>query len=311
MTDNVARNGPARGPLPSLMDRDWDCLVVGGGPAGLTSALYLARFRRKVLVIDAGDSRAAAIPRTHNHPGFIDGISGEALLHALRTQAQGYGGQIARGTVQSVERREVGFVAKTTLGKVRASRLIVATGIKDTSPEIEGSDPAAIHEVVRFCPVCDGFEAVDRKIAVYGPSQHAIEKARFLRVYSRHVHIIPRTSDNGEGHDEAISRSHVPPCRFVVTPDGVAVTLVDGNTLKFDVLYPAMGCEVHSGLAAALGARVTGPGLLVVNDKQETTVAGIYAAGDVVSDLHQLVVAEAHAAIAATAIHNGLPYVFR
>jgi thioredoxin reductase (NADPH) len=164
---------------------------------------------------------------------------------------------------------------------------------------------------VRFCPVCDGFEAVDRKIAVYGPSQHAVEKARFLRVYSRDVHLIQTAPDDREGQDEAISRSLVPPRRFSVTSDGVAVTLIDGKTLKFDVLYPALGCEVHSGLAAALGARVTGLGLLVVNDKQETTVAGIYAAGDVVSDLHQLVVAEAHAAIAATAIHNGLPYVYR
>jgi thioredoxin reductase (NADPH) len=164
------------------MDRAWDCLVIGGGPAGLTSALYLARFRRKVLVIDAGNSRAAAIPRTHNHPGFIEGISGAALLDALRTQAQNYGGQITCGTVQSVERHNAGFVAKTTLGEVTASRLIVATGIKDICPAVEGSDPVAIREAVRFCPVCDGFEAVDRKIAVYGPSQHAVEKARFLRV---------------------------------------------------------------------------------------------------------------------------------
>jgi thioredoxin reductase (NADPH) len=195
------------------MDRDWDCLVIGGGPAGLTSALYLylARFRRKVLVIDAGNSRAAAIPRTHNHPGFIEGISGEALLDALRTQAQNYGGQIAWGTVQSMERHNAGFVAKTTLGEVTASRLIVATGIKDICPEVEGSDPVAIREAVRFCPVCDGFEAVDRKIGVYGPSQQAVEKARFLRVYSREVHLIPSGPDDHEGHDEAISWSPVPP----------------------------------------------------------------------------------------------------
>jgi thioredoxin reductase (NADPH) len=232
-------------------------------------------------------------------------------LDALRTQAQNYGGQIAWGTVQSMERHNAGFVAKTTLGEVTASRLIVATGIKDICPEVEGSDPVAIREAVRFCPVCDGFEAVDRKIGVYGPSQQAVEKARFLRVYSREVHLIPSGPDDHEGHDEAISWSPVPPCRFTVTSDGVAVSLIDGKTLNFDVLYPALGCEVQSDLAAALGARVTGPGLLVVNDKQETTVAGIYAVGDVVSDLHQLVVAEAHGAIAATAIHNGLPYVFR
>jgi thioredoxin reductase (NADPH) len=293
------------------VNRHWDCLVIGGGPAGLTSALYLARFRRTVLVIDAGNSRAAAIPRSHNHPGFIDGISGAALLHALRTQAANYGAEIAGGTVQSVERHKSGFAAQTTLGEVTASRLIVATGITDKSPEIEGNDPDAIREAVRFCPVCDGFEAVDRKIAVYGPPAHAIDKARFLRVYSRDVHLIPSSPDDGECNDEAVAHSRAPASRFVVTSDGVAVSLTDGRTLTFDVLYPAMGCEIHSDLVRAMGARITKPGYLVVDDKQETTVEGIYAAGDVVSDLHQLVVAEAHAAIAATAVHNSLPYAFR
>jgi thioredoxin reductase (NADPH) len=83
--------------------------------------------------------------------------------------------------------------------------------------------------------------------------------------------------------------------------------LVDGRTMNFDLLYPTMGCIVHSDLATALGANSNEVGCLLVDGKQQTTVPGIYAAGDVVSDLHQLVVAEAHAAIAATAIHNSLP----
>ena len=84
-----------------------------------------------------------------------------------------------------------------------------------------------------------------------------------------------------------------------------------GQRLEFDVLYPALGCEVHSGLAKSLGANCTSSGFLEVNDRQMTSVDGLYAAGDVVSDLHQLSVAEGHAAIAATAIHNSLPRNFR
>ncbi len=80
-----------------LAAQTYDCLVVGGGPAGLTAALYLARFRRRVLVIDAGNSRAASIPRSHNHPGFADGIPGEVLLSTLRTQAEEYGAEIVVG----------------------------------------------------------------------------------------------------------------------------------------------------------------------------------------------------------------------
>src|SRR3954453_12777931 len=93
-----------------------DCLVIGGRPAGLTAALYLARFRRRVLVIDAGKSRAASIPRSHNHPGFVDGVCGDVLLRTLRTQAEEYGAKIVAGNVLSLEKTTDGFAADTTIG---------------------------------------------------------------------------------------------------------------------------------------------------------------------------------------------------
>ena len=105
----------------NLAAATYDCLVVGGGPAGLTAALYLARFRRRVLVIDAGKSRAASIPRSHNHPGFADGISGDVLLRTLRTQAEEYGAKIVVGNVLSLERTTDGFAADTTIGPVLAA----------------------------------------------------------------------------------------------------------------------------------------------------------------------------------------------
>ena len=85
-----------------------DCLVVGGGPAGLTAAIYLARFRRNFRVIDAGDSRASWIPLSHNHAGFPDGISGDALLARMRAQAERYGAVIERGEVSRLERLDGG-----------------------------------------------------------------------------------------------------------------------------------------------------------------------------------------------------------
>src|SRR4051794_22466512 len=94
-----------------------DCLVIGGGPAGLTAALYLARFRRRVVLLDSGTSRAASIPTTHNHPGFSDGISGEALLRTLRAQAQRYGAVLMAGTVTSLVRAAEEFEAVSTIGK--------------------------------------------------------------------------------------------------------------------------------------------------------------------------------------------------
>jgi thioredoxin reductase (NADPH) len=150
---------------------------------------------------------------------------------------------------------------------------------------------------------------VGKRIAVYGPPEHAASKARFLRVYSASVTLILTTMDGMPGECEYQVASS-PAARFSTHNGKIRVTLQDGNELNFDVLYPAIGCEVHSELASRLGACTGDNGCLTVDTKQQTTLEGLYAAGDVVSDLHQLVVAEGHAAVAATAIHNSLPFRF-
>ena len=289
-----------------------DCLVVGGGPAGLTAAIYLARFRRRVIVVDSGKSRAAAIPKSHNHPGFPDGISGEALLRTLRIQTEEYGGKIVYGTVELLKTRADGFAADTTAGTILAPRVLIATGITDKCPDIEAVDEAGLRDMVRYCPVCDGFEARDKKIAVYGPPREASGKAQFLRVYSSAVTLVPNmaapANANGDGDFEMASS---PAATIAVVENGIEVALTDGRVMQFDILYPALGSEVHSDLATRLGAKCNDVGCLIVDNKQQTSVPALYAAGDVVSDLHQLVVAEGHAAIAATAIHNSLPLNLR
>src|SRR3954466_9471349 len=144
----------------------WDCLVIGGGPAGLTAALFLARFRRTVLVIDGGRSRAAGIPRSHNHPGFIDGISGETLLQTLRKQASQYGAEIKSGNVVSLEVTDDGFKAQTEAGEFGAACVVLAAGIADVCPDIINPSSTSETGHIRYCPGCDGFEAADKKIAV-------------------------------------------------------------------------------------------------------------------------------------------------
>ena len=142
-----------------------------------------------------------------------------------------------------------------------------------------------------------------------GPPGRAATKAEFLRPYSRLVTILPLGTDDGPRAtcpDQEIETAPTPRS-FRQTPSGVEVKLCDGSSRSFDVLYAALGCAVSSELATALGAHTNDAGTLDVDAKQQTSVTGIYAAGDVVSDLHQLCVAEAHAAVAATAIHNSLP----
>jgi len=291
----------------------WDCLVIGGGPAGLTGAIYLGRYRRRVLVFDAGTSRASTIPESHNYPAFALGISGRQLLTRLREQAAFYGVDVRAGKIDGLAKDGETFLARSGDATVQAASVLLATGITDKSPALPGLDDAVSHAAVRYCPICDGYEAMDRSIAVLGPMEEAAAKAVFLRTYSKSVTVLPvdgGSRPRGEALPADIEVAPTP-VAFRRTRKGVAAKMPDGAWREFDVLYPALGCTVHSRLATALGARSTAASFLVVDSKQQTCVAGLYAAGDVVSDLHQLSVAEGHAAIAATAIHNALPHNFR
>lgn len=296
---------------------DVECLIIGGGPAGLTAAIYLARYRRRAVVIDSGESRAALIPETHNYPGFPDGIGGPELLQALAEQAQTYGITIVRDRVATLLKQQDGFVATGSGNETRARRVVLATGLVDNSPSLPGLQAAIDDGLVRYCPICDGFEAGDLRICVLGAADDACGKAIFLRTFSKSVTLL--TLD-GKAGCEATSRNlsgagvdhpGSPVVAMERQSDGVAATLGDGSRMVFDVIYPVLGCEVRSELGTALGARHNDVGCLEVDAHQQTTVKGLYAIGDVVSDLHQIAVGTGHAAIAATHMHNSLPHNFR
>jgi len=295
------------------MPDTYDCLIVGAGPAGLTAAIYLARYRRKVIVIDSGKSRAAWIPKTHNYPGFEDGISGKLLLSKLREQAGEYGAELRQGKVTKLEEARDGFVATADGKTIAARRVIMATGIVDETPSLPGLRDAVYEGSLRFCPICDGYEARDQKIAVLGHAETAWRKALFLRTYSKDVTFLC-IDDPDDAPAECLKALHEAnvafpsECATDIDRNGekIVAVLESGKRMEFDVLYPALGCEVRSGLVTKLGAKANETGNLLVNDCQLTSVKGIYAAGDVVSDLHQISVALGHATIAATKIHNEL-----
>ncbi|MCW5680463.1 MAG: NAD(P)/FAD-dependent oxidoreductase [Xanthobacteraceae bacterium] len=295
------------------MSDAYDCLIVGGGPAGLTAAIYLARYRRRVLVIDAGRSRAAWIPTSHNYPGFEDGISGKALLAKLREHAEEYGAEIRKGEVSKLEEARDGFVTTADGKTIAAKRIVMATGIIDETPSLPGLRDAVYEGALRFCPICDGYEARDQRIAVLGDVETGWKKALFLRTYSKDVTLLciddpAKASAEARRAMEEAAVTLSPECAVDIDRAGKGITAVleSGKRMQFDVLYPALGCEVRSTVATALGAKANETGNLIVDDCQRTSVRGIYAAGDVVSDLHQISVGIGHAAIAATKIHNEL-----
>ena len=286
-----------------------DIVIIGAGPAALTAATYLGRFRRQAVVLDGGKPRARWIPKSHNMPGFPAGISGVEILAQLRAQAVRYGAQIRSAHVKSLVRTEDGFEVALGTGRLRARYVLLATGVKDHLPPIEGAAEAVLRSVVRICPICDAFEAIGKRIAVISDDDRGVREAEFLTTYSNHVTLIAM-ADIAAFSRQRLQSAGINSVRaswseLNVRSDGLHLHSA-GGPMTFDVAYSALGSTPQDEIASALGAaRDSGNGL-TVNEHQQTSVPALYAAGDVVRGLNQIAVAAAEGAIAATDIHNRL-----
>ncbi|THD77130.1 MAG: NAD(P)/FAD-dependent oxidoreductase [Phenylobacterium sp.] len=291
-----------------------DCVVVGAGPAGLTAAIYLARFRREVRVIDAGASRAARIPLSHNHPGFPDGVRGKTLLARMRRQAERYGAVIEAGHVEDLAGAGEGFRLTTAEGEIAARTVLLATGVADIEPELPGLEAAVAKGLIRICPICDGYETIGTRVGVIGRDGHAAREAIFLTTYAAETALI----HVGRAEDlPAAQRAELAAAGVEVIEAPVASVALDHRRIsavcfgpdaprRFDSLYSAFGVAPRTRLALKAGATADDSGRLVVGEHQETSVPGLYAAGDVVRGLNQISTAAGEGAIAATDIHNRL-----
>ncbi|HUR87844.1 MAG TPA: NAD(P)/FAD-dependent oxidoreductase [Ramlibacter sp.] len=291
-----------------------DCLVIGGGPAGLMAAVYLGRFKRRCVVIDEGKSRLAVIPKTRNVLGFPDGIAGEDLLVRMREHAARFGAKLEIGRVERLARTGEGFEAHAGSAQFRAPFVILATGAHDVEPEVTGLAESLKSGHVRYCPVCDGFETQGKKVAVLGREVHGLRESNFVAGFDNEVTWLSLGTQSKceeaqlqQLRDAGVNVVEHQPRHIHCDPQtGVEVEFTDGRRMFFDVLYPALGLRHASELATALGAKANDIGQLEVSSHFESTVPGLYAVGDVASGLNQINVAAGEAAVAATAIHNRL-----
>ncbi|KQW83060.1 NAD(P)/FAD-dependent oxidoreductase [Brevundimonas sp. Root1279] len=290
---------------------DPEVLIIGAGPAGLTAATYLARFRRRVLVADAGAPRACWIPLSHNMPGFPQGITGDAILRRMTEQALEYDAVIEGGVVETLTQDGDGFAATLNGRTVRVRAVLLATGVIDHHPNLPGVERAIERALVRICPICDGYEATDKAVAVIGEDDKGVREAAFLRTYSDRVtliHVGPAEAltANGELERLGIELIRAPIDNVQLEGDRVTALSWGGTFRTFDLVYSALGTSPNAELAEGLGARIGEDGRLYVDAHQQTSIKMLYAAGDVVRGLNQIAVAGAEAAVAATAIHNCL-----
>jgi thioredoxin reductase (NADPH) len=296
---------------------DLDCLIIGGGPAGLTAAVYLARFHLKVMVVDAGKSRASLIPCTRNHAGYPEGISGQELLDRMKAQAQKYGVAIENGRVTRLDRIEDGFEAEWGSGKISARTVLLATGVANRRPPMDEDlhDQALAKGLIRYCPICDGYEVTDKKVGVIGSDSHGVAEAIFLRGYTADVTLIApdKAMDLHQQDWDRLEQLGIHsvdgPCHAVAADGKCIMVDTAEGTYRFDSLYPALGSDTHSDLADMLGAKLSETGCIIVDSHQRTNVPGLYAAGDVVIGLDQISHAMGEGGVAATTIRNDLTKV--
>lgn len=294
---------------------EYDCAVIGGGPGGLVSALYLSRFKRRVLLVDAGHSRAQWIPKIRNLIGHTKGLSGLKLLKKLKQQVLQYKTNWVQGEAQ-VFRFKKGFRIDVNGDQYTARAVVLATGMKDKQPPVDNLPELRRRNVLAYCPICDGYEHMDRRIGILVNSASGLKKAAFLSRYSKNIFLFqvqrftvrPRQrqwlSENGfrlfEGELESLNLK-VRPKR------GLAVKMKGKSEVLVDVAYVALGVDFNPKTTEHLkGLRKNKEGFILTTSHQETSIPNLYAVGDCVSSLAQVSVAVGQAALAATRIHNSL-----
>lgn len=299
------------------MDGQWDCIIVGAGPAGLAAALYMARFRRRVLVVHDGRSRALRIPMTHNVPGFPEGVEGAALVERMQRHARQYGARVREAEVVQAARGDAGFILTLADSReeLRCCSLILATGLylQQAPLEDEVHEAALRAGVLRYCPVCDGHEHTGKRIGVLGADGHGANEALFLRGFSSQVTLVPLNSNElgaevlGRLRSAGVEVLDRPVTHHAPRDDGYEVQ-VEGRSapLSFDVMYPALGVRQRAELALMLGLELEEGGSTAADSPLGTAVPGLYCAGDLVEGLDQISVAMGHGALAATRAHNWL-----
>ena len=299
---------------------NYDCIVIGGGPGGLVSALYLGRFRRKVLLVDAGQSRAKWIPKIRNLIGYSKGLTGPQLLRRLKKQVQQYPVEFITGQAQ-IRRAPYGFEVQIGSQKFLTKSVILATGLIDAQPELENIPYLRSLGVLGYCPICDGYDHAESKVALLVKTKSCFRKVRFISALCPQLVVVPVKKLNfsssvvklAEKQNLQIAPATLKKMEYQESTQKLLVYLENiKKPIKVDFAYVALGVEFDKSAVEHLkGRRRTQDGFIQTSSHQETSIPGLFAVGDCVNALAQVSVAIGQAALAATRIHHELFYRHR
>ncbi|MCD6522641.1 MAG: FAD-dependent oxidoreductase [Candidatus Diapherotrites archaeon] len=288
-------------------DAMYDIIIVGGGPAGLSGAIYAGRYRMKTLVLDDGHSELVGAHKIENWPGTLS-ISGYELVSNMKKHAEAFGAEIKMESVMSIEKTENGFRVKTETGEYEGKTLLLATGTVRRKLGVPGEEEFK-GKGVSYCAACDAAFFKDKVVAVVGGSDAAATEALLLAEYAKKVYILYRRQ---EIRAEPITKERVyanPKIEIIPNVNVVeikgdqmvkSVLLDNGNELELDGVFIEIGGEPGSGLAAQIGVELDDRKSIVVNSLSETNIPGVFAAGDATnSPFKQAITASAQGVMAA------------
>jgi thioredoxin reductase (NADPH) len=293
--------------------RNDEVVIIGGGLAGLSAAVYVARALRKAVVIDAGEPMADAEPDVQNYLGFAEGIAGRDLLDRARTQARRFGATIVSDRIASARQTDGGFELVGEHGRYEARKVLLATGMFHLPAEVPGF-AKCLGTSVFFCRDCDAVRVHGKRIAIIGHNDAAAEYALAMLAYSPEVVV----ATNGkkirwsERHTVWLKEYRV----AVLTQPLVAIEhdhghlrhlrFAEGTSIPLECAFAVRGDVYHYALAKDLGAAVDAEGQVLVDADRQTDVPGLDAAGCVTQANCQMIIAAGDGATAAQAINRSL-----
>ncbi len=310
----------------------YDVIVIGGGPGGLQAAIHLGRYCWRTLVVDRGKARAYWVPDYLNVLGWPDGVSGQELLKRGREHAAKYGVEFRTQSVTHVSKDPDGLFTVTMQDKrelkkgtgtqsvrtCRARRIVLNTGVMDRHP---WDDPRVFFWAgygIYYCPDCDGYECVDRRVVVVGRGNGGVGMAKALLQWTTRlavVNVVPGERPVSPENRDWLTQNDIPLYEGKITElrgqyrDRVeTVVLEDGTEIACEKVFSALGMySVNSELARALGCETNDNGYIVVNPRtKETSVPGAWAVGDVVAHSQQVTIAIGEGAQAAIWVNKSL-----
>jgi thioredoxin reductase (NADPH) len=290
-----------------------EIIIIGGGLAGLSAAIYLGRSRRETLLIHTNRSMAKWEAEVQNYLGFPKGIAGEDLLARGMAQVVRCDVAVIEDDIRSLTHDGDIFCLSGAGTVYRARRVLLATGLTHLPPEIPGVKEC-LGQSLFFCKDCDAYRVQGKKIVIIGGNDEAADYALAMLLFTSSVMICTngRTPLWDTDHAGWLEEYAVPirhdRIRSVLHDNGqlTALTFEEGGSVKVEGAFTTRGDVVHNDLAESAGAKLDEEGQVIVDHRQKTSVPGLYAAGCVTPGNCQMIIAAGQGAIAGQAINRDL-----